>query len=354
MDAEFDDLVLYNTVVFTSNYTPGYTLEDTKYLTTNVTLPEFEHTNPGALLTFDNFSTTETGSPKYTVQVGRSGNYLYWSGSAWVTSDGSYAQATDASTFATNAASLNIGEEDYLQFKVHFTDSNTQSNTNQLVATTTANTTYPTDNPIIAPQTCFLASELASFSTTQTAAGSNAVKHILSVDGQDKYWNGAAVVNSNGTYAQSNTVAEINDNIADFVTTRQAVCLKSFLHSDDGSTTPSLDVAQLSFTTALTDPTLPILTPLQGFIYDNNTALSGEAILIRPYQLGFQNEGIVHKYEWKTLGTTDSEGWFEGAVFAQPRNKYWELKIGKKRYKIQLTAGQTNDLSEIPYELVED
>lgn len=348
----YDDIILFSTAQHTTNYTPGFALPAADYVTTTVTLPEIEHTLPGDLFLVNSFATTEVNAPRYTIQIGQSGNYLYWDSAAWVTSDGSYAQATSASDFNTNCGALDVDGEQYGQFKIHFTDSNTLSSVANLEVNLSMNTGYLTTNPSITTNTSFFASELIDFVATQTEAGSDLVKHILIIGGTPKYWNGAAIVTSNGTYAQSNTVAEITTNILAFLSTRHEVSLKSFLHSDDGTTTPNIDTIEIEYTSALSAPSLPDLVQLEGFVYGHNGALDSEVIYIRPYNEGFQNPGIVHKYAWETLTTTNSDGWFSANIFKQPSQKYWELKIGTKRYRIELESGLVNNLSSIYYEVI--
>ena len=145
---KFDNFELFSTVQHTSNYTPGYSIPETIYASNNVTLPEMEDTNPGTIQLFNAFTTTETGTPRYTLQIGRSGNYLYWNGSAWVTSNNTYAQANTAAVFNTNAPSLPVSGEIYGQFKMLFDDSNTISSVSDLNANMTIQE-YSTSNPSV-------------------------------------------------------------------------------------------------------------------------------------------------------------------------------------------------------------
>lgn len=245
-DFYIEDLIIFDTVQHTSNYTPGYTVPDDLYLSDNVTLPEMEYTGAGTLQAFPTFATTEGGTPKYTLQIGRSGNYLYWNGSAWVTSDGTYSQANDATTFNANSASLAIEGEIYGQFKIHFDTSSSQSSVDQLVATLTGQT-YPDDDPTIEVNETLALDELLTFVETSTKSGSDEIKHILKKGSDYYYWSGSAWAVSDGTYSQSNTATEITTNIASFTTVNVVSQLKSFLHSNDGSTTPELDQIVITY-----------------------------------------------------------------------------------------------------------
>ena len=105
-DFWINDFVVFTTVQHTANYTPGYTLPETIYSASNVTCPEMEYTGAGTLISADDFTTVESGAPRFTIQIGRSGNYLYWNGAAWAVSDGTYAKANTAAEILANAATF--------------------------------------------------------------------------------------------------------------------------------------------------------------------------------------------------------------------------------------------------------
>lgn len=71
-------------------------------------------------------------------------------------------------------------------------------------------TVYPSDSPYVIYSGTLFAQDIVSISATIT----NDVSIILTVDGVDTYWSGIAWVASDGTSAQSNSIAEINDNVA--------------------------------------------------------------------------------------------------------------------------------------------
>lgn len=245
-DFLIDDILLFDTVQHTTNYTPGYTVNDTIYVETSVILPEMEWTGAGTLVSFDSFSTTENGSPRYTLQIGRSGDYLYWNGSAWVVSDGTYNQANSSTVFNANVASLAILGEIYGQFEIIFPNSNTQSDVSELTASLTAQI-YPTDNPTIEPTTSLTMEELIGFDATTNVAGSDLVKYTLKKGDDFYYYTGLAWTVSDETYAQTNTLAEILANKSTFTTTGIVFKWKSYLHSDDGTTTPDIDIITVEY-----------------------------------------------------------------------------------------------------------
>lgn len=245
-NALFDDVLFFDSVQHTANYTPGYIVPENDYVETTVVCPEMEYIGPGALVSFDNFLTTQIGIPKYTLQIGRSGNYLYWDGATWSVSDGSYAQSTSKADFIANLSSLPVLCEIYGQFKIHFTDSSTISSIAELTASLTAQI-YPVDSPTIQIAQGFRTEELLDFVETVTKTGSDEIKYILEKDSDWYYWSGAAWVVSDETYTQSNTVAEIIANIATFTTSSICFSVKMFLHSSDGCSTPSIQELKITF-----------------------------------------------------------------------------------------------------------
>jgi uncharacterized phiE125 gp8 family phage protein len=124
-DFKIDNLVVFSTVQHTANYTPGDAPYSYIYKATNVDLPDFEvDTGDGTLdllayTAFTAISVGCSGIPKYTLEG------KYWNGSAWVTSDDTYAQANTAAEVNTNIASLTAGNT--TSVTIHFQDSNTQS-----------------------------------------------------------------------------------------------------------------------------------------------------------------------------------------------------------------------------------
>lgn len=110
---------------------------------------------------------------------------------------------------------------------------------------TLTETPYLTTDPTIKNTTQVTAASYVSFTTGTTVAGSDAVKYQIEVGGQAKYWNGSAWANSDGTYAQSNTAAEINTNCPTLAA--GATRIVAVLRSADGSTTPALAYASLTY-----------------------------------------------------------------------------------------------------------
>ncbi len=78
--------------------------------------------------------------------------------------------------------------------------------------------------------------------------GSDLVKSQVRVGGTLKYWSGAAWVASDGTYAQSNTIAQLIANAPALSTGGGTVSFRFHLHSATGLTTPYLSAMSVEYT----------------------------------------------------------------------------------------------------------
>jgi len=108
--------------------------------------------------------------------------------------------------------------------------------------------TYYTDNPVIQPiYGAFYDDDLYSFAEVSTVTGSDAIKYQVSNNGYEwYYYDSSNWVTATGGYTggQVNTAAEINTNLATFMSTVDTTgefYYRAYLHSDDGTTTPQLD-----------------------------------------------------------------------------------------------------------------
>lgn len=110
-----------------------------------------------------------------------------------------------------------------------------------------AATAYPTDNPTIETKLKQKFTELLSFASTVSLTGLDDVRYSLVVNGTDKWWNGSIWTDSTG-FSETNSIAEVVSNITSLtVSNITEIDLKRYLHSEDGSTTPELDLDQIEF-----------------------------------------------------------------------------------------------------------
>ena len=290
-EASFDDYIVFDDAQHTASYTPGYTVT-TLYAASTVDLATFTHAQLGGILSFTTFATTESGAPRYAFSVG-GGGYQYFDGSAWVSSNGTYAQSNDAATVSINIASLAVAGDTTLDIKMGFVDSNTITTIDDMTVGHTGGTNYPGDNPTIKPVATVLQDSLASFVASFTAIGSDDIRVTFEVGGQQYYWSGSAWIVSNGTYAQANTIADATANIASLMQVG-ALTPVFFLHSDNGSTTPDIDSAEVIYSVFGGNATPENINTVFGYIYDaNNNPLSDQIVTVTPQILGLTNNKQV-------------------------------------------------------------
>jgi len=343
-----EDLIVFDTVQHTTNYTPGYSLLEGRYEEVHIGNPFKYVTTPGQVLSIDGFITTEVGSPKYHFTIENVGSFYYNTiFGAWIPSDGSYTQSNTAAEINSNMSGLgpyagSIG----ITFDTVFPASSIQSSVSNWASEYTGQI-YPITNPTIVPNSTFRTSDWESISSTTTAVGSDAVKYTVLCGGQDRYVTGGSAANSDGTYTQSSTIAELTSDIGDLITGICSSTAKIFLHSEGGLTTPSIDLLTAIYNLAAISPIL-VICNLDGYIYDHEGPLANEEIKIRPFA-GFLNSTALHKYEWKTLGTTNDAGWFTADIYVQTTGQYWEMKVGKQRYKFQLPDSAEADFSTLDF-----
>lgn len=325
---EINDLLIFSHVKHTANYTPSWTgIRAYEYDADIITLPEMHYTGAGTLVSFDTFTPIDTNGPRYTLQIGRSGNYLYWDGGAWSISNNTYSQANPAATFAANIASISVLGEIYGQFRV-YTQNNIGSrqsadNINLSLTAQTYSTTNPTidiDLPVTATATGQGVSAWTNFSETVTEPGSDTVTFTLSDDNgvTYKYWDGGAWSVSSG-FAQSNDGPTIDTNIATFPRTASGMKVRVYLHSNDGTTTPNianLDVDYDDYIYSTANPTVDIDAIIESTVPGQTvtlnsfteTSIEGGSDLVT-YQLS--NDAGVSWLYW------DGAAWSAAVGYAQ-------------------------------------
>lgn len=307
-------VVFMDTNTLSSIDNVAFNINENHYVGDTITLPEMEYTGLGTLISFDDFVVVEANAPRYTLQIGRSGNYLYWDGVAWSVSNNTYAQANPAATFLANVATLPVLGEIYGQFRLYTQDGLVQQSLDTLIATLTAQD-YPVTNPMVECNDEFLTDALVSFAETSVKVGLDEIKYIVVVEGVDYYWDGLAWSVSAGTYAESNTVAEINTNAASLLTLSNTIGIKIFLHSDDGSTTPEISNLDVTYSYGgeipdtidqvtvsghlMNSANLPVTTPFVVFLladkvlYKTNVMLVRSIVTVTPNAQGFWEVDLV-------------------------------------------------------------
>jgi hypothetical protein len=297
-----EDFIVFDRPQHFVNYTKGYSLEYDKYAETIIELPSFVYVGVKEITSLDDLLVNEiSGSPRYIV------NDEYWTGAAWAASSDTYATASELADIQNNIA--DITPFDTVVVKVIFPSSSEEISRISAVSLEYSDELYSMDNPYIIANTGVQSNGLVSFASINSVVGSDAVKFVLTVNDVDKYWTGAAWATSTG-YAQSNTAAEINTNCASLVLTGgKVVKPKVYLHSDDGSTTPSIT----SMTTVYAFEGFISETPrtcvVYGFFKDpSGTAQADVVVTAKATSLSYYESVYVTQKIAKT--TSDVDGYW--------------------------------------------
>jgi len=298
-----EDFVYYNDVLFTSNYTPGYTLQEYDYLTSIIDLPQFSYTGLGAVQAFTNFVTSESNGPRYIL------NGQYWDGGAWSASSDTWATASPAADVLANLGSL--AAADTLDITIIFNNSNIQMAVSNLTVTYTGQE-YPqeSDAQDVVPNSGFRSDKIESF----TATSSTNAKFIFSKDGAKFWYTGGAWTASDGSYAQANTAAELTPSVLLQLTSIGADFLIYTVFGGTGSTQEYIDDITIGYDFAGDQPTI-VQSTIWGYLYDlagnplASKRITGELLDISE----FASDGAVLDVS-KQETLTDVNG-------------YWEIKV---------------------------
>lgn len=327
---------------FSINVCPNYT-----YPETQVILPEMEHTLDGSILSFESFETIEGNEPHYTLQIGRSGDYLYWNGLSWVVSNNTYDQANNVSIFNANVGSLLVLGEKYGQFACFFKEQDNQGFIDSLTANMVVNTYYIASNPSAISNISFQADGLEAIIAETVILGLDNIKWILIQDNTEYWFNGSIWIPSNGTYDESNFIGDIDANKESFLIEGygKSIKLKIFFHTDDGTTSPTFENISIDFNFY---GDLPELTQVHiwGFLRDLFIAKENDIIQIRPsWTIG---DKTIITGNWKIINTYNY-GYFE-AICTIEENfipDHLEWKIGNKIYKTDFVNKSNIKFSEL-------
>lgn len=168
---------------------------------------------------------------------------------------------------------------------------------------------YALDDPTVLTNSTVQASQLESFVSDEAAAGSDEVRWTPVVNGQAMYWNGSAWVNSDSSLAQANTAADINTNAADLdLSGGKSLHFQALLHSDDGTTFPSIESYTFNYAFLISAPIVPNECAVYGWVYDSRGEPVFEAS-VRIVNLAFHHGDYFVRAETKEV-ITDVNGYW--------------------------------------------
>ena len=199
-------------------------------------------------------------------------------------------------------------------------------------------TEYSTDNPYVELNTPLRMEGLDGFIEVSTKTGSDEIKSVIKKNDNWQYIIAGVWINTTGTnYTESNTTADIETNKETFTTTKVNTKYRFFLHSENGSTTPELDLITVSYNFAGEDFDLT-QTIIYGNVLDIGSNIPNPAI--------FQVKSIYTVAT--TLITTnekinidiDTDGYFEADLYTDdiiPEFLYWyfpNIKMFKTNFLV--------------------
>ena len=197
-------------------------------------------------------------------------------------------------------------------------------------------TSYPTDNPTTTPKIGFQSTGLLAFSNLTTETGLDTITYTIIVNGVEKYWNGSSWIDSAG-YPDTNNASDINTNISSLLLTGlTSINIRSYFHSDDGSTTPEQDSFTIEFDI---EPDQPILTEtiITGSLFDIGAGNPDTTITIKPVKYLFGSNSIITNIK---IDVSYNSGNFKARIFVEddiPDELIW--MFGAKEVRTKYLSG---------------
>lgn len=289
------NFAFYSTVV-----TPASAaLSPTIYIAGSAVLPEFTYAGLGSVQAFTDSIAVDTGVPAYTF------NGHYWNGSAWVASNGTYAQANPMTTAEAHIASLTPANT--LQIDAIFQAGNT------IGTITSVGVVYTGEHYAsapISPSVALSVDSVSDFVVASTSPSSTAVNFYFGIGASNYYWSGTAWVVSDGSFAQSNDVATVVANLATLPVSDGAfLVVYALLYTPDGLATPTLTTVEVTYDTFTPPPPSPNVCGVYGYIVDESNTPVENAIVTITNPKTFVNRGSIVA-QGKTSVTSDSAGYF--------------------------------------------
>lgn len=167
-------------------------------------------------------------------------------------------------------------------------------------------TLYSVEEETVETSVPLTMSSLTAAAHATNPTGTAVIKYYLTVDNLKKYWSGSAWVESDGTFAQSNTIEDINTNASalQLLEAGSTVKITAVFLSSDGFTQIQLEEICLTYNYHF-NPSAKNLCVVYGTLLDNaGQPISGATVEVNGPDFHYNNNLIAGKA--KT--TTDASG----------------------------------------------
>lgn len=239
-EGEYDDLIVFNDVQNTANHSASYSVSSFLYASTVVQIPPFTYTGIGTIQAVESSNIVETDEPRYIVAG------LYWDGSAWVPSNGTYAQANDSATTIAQLSNLSVEGASFVPVAIVFQESNTLGSVDIVSVTVTGQKYSPTG--YVEPAQALQVKSIIGYINNITTTANTDLKVIFKIDNVLTYFDGEDWIESDGSINEANTAQEINDNISSLnLGNNSSVFIRWVLVSNENTETPEISSAEIEF-----------------------------------------------------------------------------------------------------------
>ena len=296
----------FDAVQHTSNYTAASEPGSYPYVESEVELPPFTYSGIGTIQAVESSTITESGFPRFTV-AGR-----YWDGSSWAVSDGSYSQANPSSVTIDNLDQLSVEGAVNVPVSIIFPNAETTSSVDLVSVTVTGQKYFASG--YVEPSQALQVEDVIAYSENVTVPTNTNVGRLLKVDGNLKYFVSGSLVDSDGSFAQSNNESDFSSALVAYnFQTNTELYPRWVLTTSDDNATAELSDATIEYDFGATEPVNETCL-VYGYLKKiDNTAAAGVTI-----QVGLESDREFYK---KINGasisneavstTTDANGYFE-------------------------------------------
>ncbi len=166
--------------------------------------------------------------------------------------------------------------------------------------------------PTVVTDGAILTSEVEEFTEIVSEPSPSDVRWVLRVNGTDKWWDGAAWSDSDGTYAQTNDAATINTNASALALSPLGTQVRpvAFLGSTDGIAVPTITSCTFGYCLVVAEPDAPRECVVYGFdqLIDGTNRVGVEIYVEALF--GFTHGAHIQRSgpDGRISGTTDAEG----------------------------------------------